>query len=81
MGPLRGGAGIGMTDEELEGVRKETSARVRVGCDDNHVHHAEDDCLVGDPRDITILKLVEDLVRERRVVREAARKLGRGWRG
>ena len=70
-----------MTDDELSKIKKEVSERVRVGCDDMHPHTAEDDCLVGDPRDITILKLAEDLIRERRVIREATEKLGRGWRG
>lgn len=68
-----------MTDDELARIKKESADRVRVGCDEYHVHTARDDCLVGDPLDITILKLAESLTRERRVVSEAMKDLKRIW--
>jgi hypothetical protein len=65
-----------MTDEELAKIQRETAARVRVSCDEYHAHSAVQDCLMGDERDITILKITETLRRERAVIREATAKIG-----
>jgi len=72
-----------MTDEELLRIKEDATARVRVGCDEMHRHTAVGGCLVGEAQDVTILKLVETLTHERRVVREAAERLGGPpwWRG
>jgi hypothetical protein len=72
-----------MTDAELQEIKKDAIARVRVGCDEMHRHTAVGDCLVGESKDVTILKLIETVLHERAVVREAAEKLGGPpwWKG
>lgn len=66
-----------MKDEELDSLHKKVSKRTRVSCCEYHQHSALDDCLSGVEQDIIICKLIEVIRYERRVIREAAKKIGK----
>lgn len=50
-----------MTPEEIEDAGSKSESAIRLCCNDYHPHSAHNDCLSGDPRDITILKLIEHI--------------------
>jgi len=68
-----------VTDERIKETRNAARARVSVRCNERHDHSALGGCLVGDPRDLVVLKLCEVIARERRIVRDALRDLERDW--
>ena len=51
-----------LTMQEIDNIKRITSKNVKVGCDKHHQHTALDNCLVGDEKDITILKLCETVL-------------------
>ena len=69
---------MGLTDEELDEIFVAYSKRVSVSCNEAHQHTALKGCLHSDhPADVVICKLAETLKNERKLVREAAGKLGK----
>jgi len=60
-----------MSDEELKAIRSSILERVELVCNEYHDHSALGGCLDGDPKDITILKLIEVIAKERRIARDA----------
>jgi len=64
-----------MKDEALEALRAQALRGVWVSCNEFHAHSALEGCLQGNAKDITILKLIETVIRERNVIREVVDKL------
>ena len=48
-----------LSKEELEKIEKEAKQKVRLSCDEYHLHTVN--CLVGDENAITILKLIDHI--------------------
>ncbi len=65
-----------MTDEQVIEAWEAAKKSVKVSCDENHAHSARQRCLSGDPKSIAICQLAETLLGERKLVRDAATKLG-----
>ena len=69
-----------MTDEQVIEVWEAAKKNVVVSCDENHAHSAQQGCLSarkkGFEDDVVICVLAETLLGERKLVRDAAAKLG-----
>lgn len=65
-----------MTNKELEDIHTKHKGRVQVACDEYHAHNGE--CLVpangGSQDDVTICRLVDQLLEVRLAMRELAEK-------
>ncbi|MDY6834231.1 MAG: hypothetical protein SVY53_05450 [Chloroflexota bacterium] len=63
-----------MLTSEVEKIHNESLTRVRVSCDEMHAHTAK--CLYSDdPRDVTICKLCDTILKDRKRLTEVCKEI------